>query len=114
MPNFFETLEWGPWLYTLLKGAIGAAASSVTVMLSTLAVDPADFALGSAKSVKVMVISFAFSFVKSAFLFLQANPLPPVKIVTTTETIEQTHHPDVKTTTPVQETKVEPAATDKE
>jgi hypothetical protein len=30
--NFFRTLEWGPWLYTLLKGAIGA---SVTVMLST-------------------------------------------------------------------------------
>jgi hypothetical protein len=107
--NYFRTLDWGPWLYSLLKGAIGAGASSLTAMLSTLAVDPNDFALGSSKSLKVSIVCFLFSFSKYCFTFLQANALPPVKIVTTVETVSQTHYPEAKTTTTVEETKIVPA-----
>ena len=80
--NFFRTLDWGPWLWNLLKGGISAGASSVTVMFSTAIVDPADFRIGSAKSLTVMAWSFGVSFAKYAFLFLQSNPLPSVKTVT--------------------------------
>ena len=107
--NYFRTLAWGPWLYSLLKGAIGAGASSITVMLSTLAVDPVDFRVGSVKSLTVMAWSFGISFAKYALTFLQANALPPVKTVTTTQTVTaDTALPSVTTTT-IQETKLTPA-----
>ena len=104
--NYFRTLAWGPWLYSLLKGAIGAGASSITVMLSTLAVDPVDFRVGSAKSLTVMAWSFGISFAKYAFTFLQASGLPPVQTVTTTETVTHESHPPATVTTTVQETKL--------
>jgi hypothetical protein len=103
--NFFRTLAWGPWLGALLKGGIGAGASSLTAMLATFTVDPNDFQPGSAKSVKVMAVCFAFSFTKAAFLYLQNNPLPQVQTVTTVETIEKQKNPPATVTTTVQETK---------
>ena len=106
--NFFRTLDWGPWLYRLLKGAVGAGSSSIVSMFGTFAVDPKDFYPGSAKSLKVMGITFLYSFGKYVFTYLQDSPLPPIKTVTTTQVTSQTSNPKATVVQTVEKTEMTP------
>lgn len=104
--RFLTDLDWGSWLYGLLWGSIGGGANSVSGALAAAIVAPQQFAVGSNASFKLMGMIFLLTFLKDAALYLAQKPLPPVKTVTITETVEQQHHPEAKVTTTVEETKM--------
>ena len=105
--GYFQSLDWGNWLYGLLAGSISGGANSVSGALGAVIVDPKHFAIGSASSFKLMAVIFGLTFLKDASLYLAQKPLPPVKTVTTTETVVQKTHPTATVTTTVEETKTE-------
>ena len=79
LSSFWQNLAWDDWIYGLLYGAIGGGANAVYAGFGALAVDSHDFALGSAKSFKLIGWVFAFSAIMSAFLYLKQKPLPETK-----------------------------------
>jgi hypothetical protein len=107
--GFFRNLDWGNWFYGLLAGSIGGGANSVSGALGAVIVDPKHFAVGSSASFKLMGVIFLLTFLKDASLYLAQNPLPKIKTVTTTETVEHLTHPTATVTTTVEETKTTPA-----
>ena len=106
--NFLSNLDWGSWLYGLFAGGIGGGATAVYGAMAASMIDSTHFAFGSPSSFKLMGMMFAMSFLKDAALYLKQKPLPDVKTVTTTETVERTTHPPATVTTTVEETKVTP------
>lgn len=104
--NFLTGMDWSGWLYGLLAGAIGGGATAVYGAMAATMVDSSDFAFGSPKSLKLMGMMFAMSFIKDAALYLKQNPMPKVVTVTTVETVERQKNPPATVTTRVEETKI--------
>jgi hypothetical protein len=104
--QFFRDLDWGNWLYGLFYGSIGGGANSVSGALGAVIVDPKHFAFGSAASFKLMGVIFLLTFMKDASLYLAQKPLPPIKTVTTTETVQQTTRPASTITTTIEQTQM--------
>jgi hypothetical protein len=104
--QFFRDLDWGNWLYGLFYGSIGGGANSVSGALGAVIVDPKHFAFGSTSSFKLMGVIFLLTFMKDASLYLAQKPLPPIKTVTTTETVQQTTRPAATVTTTIEQTQM--------
>ncbi len=85
-------LSWKMWLYGLFAGAIGGAASSVSVMI----VDPVNFNLQSGWS-KLWQVA-AINALVSMALYLKQSPLPAISTITET-TVNQTVQTTVETAT---------------
>jgi hypothetical protein len=106
-------LDWANWIYGLLFGSLGGAANAASGAIGVAIVDPKNFSIGSAHSLEVMGVVFGMTFLKDAALYLAQHPLPAIKTVITTETVEQQHHPEAQVTTTVETTETGPATTER-
>jgi hypothetical protein len=87
MPNPLGNLAWGSWFYGLIAGAIGGGSAAVTGGFSASVIDPKDFGFGGTQSLKLMALTFGFSALMSAFLYLKQNPLPSIRTEDTHATV---------------------------
>lgn len=90
LSGFWSGLDWSSWSYGLIKGAISGGATAVLGAFSNAIVDPHDFALGSAKSLHVMLMMFVAAGALQTFAFLSKTPLPDKIVVEKTQTSQTT------------------------
>lgn len=104
-------LDWSVWVRGIFRAGISGGAAAVSSTFGVTLIDPADWNIhtGKIKLVGLICITFAASGVVSIMKFLQAQPIPDVKEVTTTvERTVKEKAPAATTVTTVTETHLEP------
>lgn len=82
-------LDWGAWAYALLYAFIGAGASSLNTALGAMIADPQDFNIANPKRLLTLVAcSFVLPGAVAFFAKLSQSPLPSIRVITETTTMQ--------------------------
>jgi hypothetical protein len=105
-----NVLEWKEWLYQLVSALVSGGAGAVASAGISPIVDSAHFNPSTWAYYKLIVMMFFGTGLLKMCVYLQAHPVPDVKVVTTVQTIEKQKDPPAIVTTTVEttETKTEP------
>ena len=92
-----DRLNWVPWLYGLISGFVGGGANAIVTGFSSVFLDSSTFnADHPGKLLTLVGVTFFFSGLFSAAMYLKQSPLPTLETTTTTETTTlQTNPPAV-------------------
>jgi len=110
--KFWSNLDWDHWLYGLLAGFLGGGAGAVVSGVVVSVRDPARYNFSSSGFYILVLSIFVANGLLNFFSYLHQNPLPAVRVVTTTETVNKT--PPITTTVTVQKTEMMEYAAKKE
>lgn len=106
LPLGFGTLDWSDWLRGVISAFVGGGAGAVTSGIAVSMGDPQQYNMGTQKFYVLVVSVFLASGVLNMMAFLRNKPIPDVKTVTTTETVEHQTHPPATVTTTVEKTEM--------
>ena len=109
LPLGFGTLDWDDWIRGLISAFVGGGASAVTSGIAVRVGDPQQYNMATQKFYVLVGSVFVMSGLINMMAFLRNKPMPDIKTVTTTETVEHQVHPPATVTTTVEETKMSPA-----
>jgi hypothetical protein len=101
-----STLDMDGWLRGLLSAGISGGASAITGGIVVSGLDPEHYSFQAGKFWILVGTLFMANAVVSMAKFLQSQPLPGVKTVTTSVAMVEPGHPSVITT--VAESHIEP------